>query len=97
MAPLLHDLPVFYNEDAVCMLDSAEAVRNDDARTACHEFDESILNVSFRNAVETACCFIEDENGTIRQKCARDGDPLAFSATQLDAAFPDKRGVSERE
>ena len=48
---LLDDIAVAHDQNQVGVADGREAVRDDKARTAFHQPDQSILNVRFRQTV----------------------------------------------
>src|SRR6185369_2203069 len=51
----------------------------------------------FTFAVETACCFVQNDNRRIFQKCSGDCDTLTLSARKLDAAFTDQGFITFRQ
>ncbi len=63
----------------------------DDERGAClHELFQRGLNQAFAFGVEGTGGFVEQQYGQVSQDGAGDGDALALSAGQADAAFTEE-------
>ena len=58
MRALLDNLPFFHDDDAVAVFDRAEAVRDDDAGAAVHDFGERVLNLQLGFGVNVGGRFV---------------------------------------
>ena len=73
---LLDDIAVAHDEDAVGIADGAQAVRDDKARAAAHEVVHRLLNELLGAGVDRAGRLVEDEDGSVGEHGARDGQQL---------------------
>ncbi len=83
----LHDLALFDYENLVGSADGGEAVGDDEGGAALHEEVEAVLDHGFGLGVEGAGGLVEDEDPGIGEDGAGDGDALALTAGELDAAL----------
>src|SRR5579871_213142 len=81
------DLSLFDDEDLLGATDSGETVGYDEGCAALHEVAQAVLNHGFGLGVEGAGGLVEDEDAWVGQNGAGDGDALALSAGELDAAL----------
>ena len=89
----LHDPTLLEHQDLVCAPYGGQTVSDDERRSSFSQRTKAVLNQSLALAVETRSRFIENENRRIREDRARDTEPLALPARELDATFTDDRVV----
>src|SRR5207249_10537707 len=68
-------------------------MRDQDDRAAAHQPRDRVDDRRFRLGVDGARWLVEDEDRTVREECARDGDPLTLSSRKLDPTLADLRVV----
>ncbi len=83
-----------HHHDAIEALQRRQAMRDGDHRAMAHEVRERILDRRLGLAVERRRGFIEQQDRRVLEKCARDGDALALTAGELEAAIADERVVA---
>jgi hypothetical protein len=88
---LFDDLAVFEHDDAICVGDGAQSMGDDEAGAAGHEVLQAPLDEPLALGVEIAGRFIENEDARVGEDRAGDGDALALTAAELDAALADER------
>ena len=66
--------------DLVDVLDSAEAVGDDQGGAAFHQMLQGLVDHQFTLAVQAAGCFIQNEYWRVLQQGASDGDTLLLAA-----------------
>src|SRR5262249_36237436 len=85
----LDDLAAFEDDDAAGVPDGAQAVGDDEAGAALHEFEERALDERFALGIEVAGGFVEDQDARVGEDGAGDGDALLLAAGEAYAAFTD--------
>ena len=90
----LDDAAVFHGDDDVGVGDGAQAVRNDERRSAFEQGSQRGLDELFAFGVEIARRFVEDEDLRVGEDGAGDGKALALPAGEFEAAFADERVVA---
>src|SRR5215831_4772314 len=83
------DASPFENDDFVGPADSGKAMGDYDHGASVHQIGQRLLYQHFGFGVQMGGGFVEDEDGRVLQKRARDGDALPLAATQTDAAIAD--------
>ena len=78
-------------EDQVRPPDGREPVRDHERGAIPHQVGQRILHEQLRFGVERRGRFVEDEQRTVLQNRARDGQPLALPAGEQLAALADPR------
>src|SRR4051812_9953415 len=81
------------DDDQVGMSDRAEAVRDDECRSAFEQLGEGLLDQLLALGVEAAGGFVEDEDLWVGEDRAGDAETLALAAGELKAALTDERVV----
>ena len=82
------------HQDLIGPADGGQAVGNHESGASLHQVAEPILDHGFRFGVERRGRFIEDENARICEDCARNREPLALAARQLDPTLADNRVIA---
>jgi len=85
----LEDLALFYDENLVGATDGGEAVGDHEGGAALHEEVEAVLDEGLGFGVERARGLVEYEDAGVGEDGARDGEALALTAGELDAALAD--------
>ena len=85
----LDDAALVDDEDAVGVADGGEAVGDEEGGSSLHEGFEGLLDETLALGIEGAGGFVEDEDGRVAEDGACDGDALALTAGELDAAVAD--------
>ena len=80
------------DEDAVGVLDGAEAVRDDERGAAAEQAVERFADLEFGFGVDAGSGFVEDEEARIVREGAREIDELALADAERGAAFVDGGG-----
>src|SRR5688500_3959563 len=93
----LHDSPPVHDDNSVGPLDRGQAVSDDQRRPMFHQIAERELDHPFGFRIQRRRRLIENEQRWVPQNCARDGQPLPFSAGKLDAFLPHHRPVALRK
>src|SRR5882672_3951982 len=94
MVAVLDDASVVEDQNAVELAHRRQTVGDDERRAAPHQRFHGVLDQGLRLAVETRGGFIQDQDRRIGQEGARNRDPLALAAGELDAALADQRGIA---
>src|SRR5262245_61331023 len=81
------DFTCFEDENLIGALDRRKAMGDHERRPAFAQSLETVLNHGFTFAVEARRRFIENQNLRVCQDRARDGDPLALTTGEADAAL----------
>jgi len=96
---LLHNSPVFYDQDPVRPLHSPQPVGDDERRPVSEKFVQCFLHAGFRGGIDTGGRLIQDQKFGICEQHPRHGQPLALTAdeaqTMVDACT--RAGVSFME
>ena len=80
MRPVLDNSALIHDDQPVHGRDGGEAVGDGDHRFAFHQIVELLLDGSFDFAVEGAGGFVENQDRSVLQEDARDGDALTLAA-----------------
>ena len=91
------DLTILQDHDLVSICDGTHAVGDDDDGLVLHEFRDALLNLGFVFDVEACGGFIEEDDGSVLEDGASDGDALAFAAGERVSVFADDGVVALRE
>ena len=93
---LLDQLALLYNNDVVCVLDCAQAVRNDDHRHASlrDQTINGLLHRVLRVSVQSARCLVQKQHPRPTHESTRDRDTLLLPPTELCAALAHLRLVT---
>ena len=83
-------------ENAVCMLDGAEPVRDDDGRASGEQPVEGFANQQLRFRIHARSGFVEDQEFGIVREGAREADELPLPYRERSAALGDRRFDSLR-
>lgn len=94
MIPSFDDGSMFEDDDIVRLFDGLETVRDDDDCTPSEEIMESDIDLLFREAVECAGRFVEDDDFWIFYEDFRDGETLPLTTGEADSFFSDLRPKS---
>src|SRR5690606_11073564 len=94
---LFDDAPVLDDEDAVAVLEGADAVRHDDGGAAALYLFEPLEDALLGLRVHRRQRVDEDQHGRVTDDGAGDGGALASPARQRHATFSERRGETERE
>ena len=89
-----HDAPFIEDEDAVGVLNGAEAVRDGEDGAAFCEGVEGGLDLVLAFGVEGGGGFVEYDDGGVFEEGAGDCDALALSAGEPGTAFADEGFVA---
>ena len=87
MGAVLHDAPLGQHDDAVETRHRGQAVGHHDGGAAFHEPAQSLLHGGLALRVQSARGLVQHEDGAIGEHRPGDGDTLALTARQLDAAL----------
>ena len=60
MISMFDDITIYHNEDDVSILNSRQAMGNDEASTTHHELAESLLNQDFCPGINGGSCLVQD-------------------------------------
>src|ERR1700683_2104393 len=85
------------DEDAVGVLDGAEAVCDDERRAAAEQTVQSLANLEFGFGVYAGGSFVEDQEARIVSHGAGEIDELALTYRERRSAFVDRGGDAFRE
>ena len=88
--PVLHDAPVFHNNNPVQPMNRREAVGDDEGSAATHEFHDRFHDGVFRAGIESAGGLIQQKNRGVFEESAGDANPLALSHAQVAATLSDR-------
>src|ERR1035437_522577 len=97
MGPALDDGAVLQHDDAVRVLHGGQTVGNDEGRASSDQCPHGFQYKRVRCRIERGGGFIQDENGGIFQKSARNRQPLALAAGEIGAALAQHRVVALRQ
>ena len=89
MCTAFFDDAVIQDKDLVGILDGRQAVSDDEGGTADHELVERILHDLLAFRIECGGRFVKDEDLRILQDRSCDGDALALTAGEDEAAIAD--------
>lgn len=87
MGAVLHDTSLGQHDDAVEARHGGEAVGHHDGGAALHKARKGLLHGGLTLRIERTRGLIQHEDGAVGQHGAGDGDTLALTARQLDAAL----------
>ncbi len=76
------------DDDASKRMNGGQAVGNDQGRAPAHEFCDRLHDGMLGAWIQRAGGFIEKEDRSILEKCARDANALALSDTQMASPLP---------
>ena len=79
---LLDDASVVENDDAVCVTDGGEAMRDDKRGAPFHDRVHSLLHEAFRVSVDATGCLIENQHRRIGYGSTGNGKQLALALTE---------------
>ena len=96
MAAGFRNLAMVEDQNAVAADYARQAVRKDQRSPAFHQTVQRILDNRFVFRVDGGQRFVQHQNWRIAQNGAGDGNALALSARQADAAFADHRCITVR-
>ena len=85
MRTALDNRTLFQYDDFIRISDGAEAVRDDEHRSALHKAVHTFLNEHFGSRVDRTRRFIEDEHRRIGDGSARDRNELPLPLSQSSA------------
>lgn len=88
MGSLLHDAAGINHIDAVGMEHRGKTMGDDEARAPDHQIVERRLHDLFALRIKCGGRLVEDEDARILQDGACDGNALALTARDTDAALP---------
>src|SRR6185437_6666640 len=91
------DNPIFQHHDAVGMAHGGKAVSDDNNGAAAHQVAQGGLHQGLRLAVQGGGGFIQNQDGSILEQGAGDGDALALAAGKAHAALPDHCLITLRQ
>src|ERR1017187_7511151 len=91
------DLPLFEHHNLVRPAYGGKPVRDDDNGAVLHQVGQRLLYQHFALRVQVAGGFVQDQDGRVLEQRARDGETLALSAGEFDAAVANHGLVSFRE
>src|SRR5438552_3929755 len=92
-----HDAAVLNSQDTIATLECAVSMGNDERGAVKRELFYRFHDGSLGFHVHRTSRLVEDENGRVLQKRARDGNSLAFSAGKPHAALAHQRFVALRQ
>ena len=79
VSTLFDDLPVFHDEDPVCIADGRKTMGNDEAGTALHELVKGFLDLQLGTGIDAGGGFIQDQHGRQAEHNTRDTEKLFLS------------------
>src|SRR6185369_13292020 len=85
----LDDAAIFDHQNLLGASNGGEAMRDDERGAAFHEVGEAFLDGGLRFGIQAAGSLVEDQDARVGKNGTGDGDALALSAGELDAAFAD--------
>src|SRR5205823_5978443 len=85
----LHDAAIFDYQNLFGAPDGGEAVRDDERGASLHKVREAFLYGGLGLRIEAAGGLVQDEDARVGKNRTSDGDALALSAGEFDAAFAD--------
>src|SRR6266852_8197215 len=97
MRALLAETAFVEDEDAISMLNGAEAVRDDERGAAAEEAVEGVADLRFGLGVDAGGGFIQDEKARIVRESAGEINELALTDGERGAAFVDAGADAFRE
>ena len=97
MTPRLDDTSILDNVYSICLDHGMKAVRDHQRRAPFDELAHRILHETLRFRVECGGRFIEQNDRSIPDQCARDRDALALPTGELRALLADMGVVSGRK
>jgi hypothetical protein len=89
----LDDPAVVDHEDAIGLLDRAQAVRDDEGRSTLEQALERLLHDHFGGRIDGAGGLVEHEDARVGEERAREADELALSEAHVGAALADVRVI----
>lgn len=95
MPPLFGDAAVFEDDDFVGIADGFQAMGDDDA--ALNQGVDGFLHFHFVFRVEGGGRFVQQDDGSLFQDGAGDGETLFLSAGEGTTSFTDHRVVTTRQ
>src|SRR4051812_35686589 len=96
MRALLDDAAVLEHDDAVGAAHGGEAMRNHEAGAAVQRAPERRLDVALGEAVHIRRGLVEHEDLSVADDGTGEGQQLALSDREVDAALPEQRVVALR-
>ncbi len=96
MAADFGDAPAVEHDDAAGLFDRRQAVRDHQRRASLHQRLERRLHVALRFGIERRSRLVQYQHRRILEQRARDRQPLALAARQLDAVLAHQRIESLR-
>src|SRR5664280_945034 len=97
MGALFNDRTVVHDKDVVCVSDGRETVGDDEAGPAGHQLCHCFLDAYFRSGIDTACSFIENQDGRVCQDHTCDGQQLLLTSRDIGGLFIEDGAVSFRQ
>lgn len=82
---VLNHLAILNLNNAVAFLDCSKAVGDYDRSSAVHDLFESCLYFLLRIFIESACCFVKQQDLGITNHCASDRNSLLLATRKLRA------------
>ena len=83
MATRFDDCSVLDDEDAVGVHHGMQAMGDHDGRAALAKMFDGALNLALGFGIERGGCLVEQNEWSILEQSARDGDALALAAGEL--------------
>ena len=93
---MLYQPSIVKDEDLVCIYNCTEAVGDHNNRLTFHQFGNRLLNQDFILRVKGCCCLVKQNNGSVFQQGASDGNTLALTAGKSAAVFTENRLIPVR-
>ncbi len=88
---------VLQHHDLVGVADGGEAVGDDDGGAALHQAFQGLLDEQLGLGIDRGGGFIQDQDGSVLEHGAGDGEALLLPAGELDAALADEGVVALRQ
>jgi hypothetical protein len=88
MRSLLDDSALVQNDDAVCIADRREPMRDHDTRAAFQQHFKRGLNFLFGKTIDIGGRLVEDQDAGIGDQCPGKVDQLALSVDKLRPRWP---------
>src|SRR5690349_10290173 len=89
MRTLLDDATSIHDHQAIHCGDRRQTVSHGDDGLSFHETVETLLDRRLDFGIQSARRLVEDEDRSVLEQYAGDGDALALAARQFDAPFAD--------
>ncbi len=94
VSTLFDQFAIFEHEDHVCVADSAEMMCDDDGRSTLHQLVQGFDDRLFGGRIQTHGRLVKNQDGRIANDRPGDGNSLALTARERDAALADHRVVA---